>query len=154
MIASTRAMQPFRVVRIAVVGAALALLPLTGVAHAQTSTPLTPAQARAAANLANDLAQCKLAAAGVKTSGKPGISGELPAGVAMPACAPGAAATTPSPMPASTMTTGTCAAATRSLTKPELSLVNDYEIAIAKAASNFTAPPVMSPDVSALIGCL
>jgi hypothetical protein len=41
----------------------------------------------------------------------------------------------------------------RALTKQEDSMVNDYEILLAKANSAHTPPPDLSPDVAALIAC-
>jgi hypothetical protein len=51
--------------------------------------------------------------------------------------------------PAST----TCVIAQRPLTADEESMVNDYEVQVAKANSKHTAIPVMSDPVFLLIGC-
>jgi len=46
-----------------------------------------------------------------------------------------------------------CVGGPRPLTKQENSMVNDYEILLAKANSQHTTPPTLSPDVAALIAC-
>jgi hypothetical protein len=50
--------------------------------------------------------------------------------------------------------TTTCAAATGTLTEQQQSLVNDYEILVARANSKHTAVPQMPDEVAVLIGCL
>jgi hypothetical protein len=51
------------------------------------------------------------------------------------------------------VTMATCAGGPRALTKQENSIVNDYEILLAKANSKHTPVPDLSPDVAALISC-
>jgi hypothetical protein len=50
--------------------------------------------------------------------------------------------------------TTTCAAATGTLSQQQQSLVNDYEILVARANSKHTAVPPMPDEVAVLIGCL
>lgn len=156
-------MKQFRLFGIVLVIVMTALVPLASVANAQTgdqaglSVPVKVAQAKAQANLVNDLAQCELAASGAKyLRGGVGISQPLPAGVSMPSCSPasGTATTaTSSSSSSSAMKGATCVAATRALTQQEFNTVNEYEIMVAKANSAHTPVPAMSPDVAALIGC-
>src|SRR5579862_4277415 len=59
-----------------------------------------------------------------------------------------------SPTNAQTVTAVTCpGGGPRDLTKAENSRVNDYEILLAKAQSQHTTPPDLSPDVAALLAC-
>jgi hypothetical protein len=158
-------MKQFRLVGVVLVIVMMALVPLASVANAQTggaqaalSVPVVVLQAKAQANLVNDLAQCALQAAGAKyLRGGVSISQPVPAGTSTPSCNPssGMATTASSSSSSSSAAKGaTCAAATRALTKQEISLVNDYEIMAAKANSAHTMVPAMSTDVTALIGCL
>jgi hypothetical protein len=50
--------------------------------------------------------------------------------------------------------TPTCVAATGPLTTQQQSIVNDYEILVARAQSKHTPIPIMSDQVAVLIGCL
>jgi hypothetical protein len=54
---------------------------------------------------------------------------------------------------AATVAAATCPGGPRALTKTEDSIVNDYEILLAKANSQHTSPPDLSPDVAALLAC-
>jgi hypothetical protein len=54
---------------------------------------------------------------------------------------------------APTVAAATCPGGPRALTKTEDSIVNDYEILLAKANSQHTSPPDLSPDVAALLAC-
>jgi hypothetical protein len=72
----------------------------------------------------------------------------------------GVAPTSSSPAPSSSSSTptkpsvaATCIGGPRALTKQENSIVNDYEILVAKANSAHTPLPDLSPDVAALIAC-
>ncbi|HEY1293008.1 MAG TPA: hypothetical protein VGJ60_08020 [Chloroflexota bacterium] len=56
--------------------------------------------------------------------------------------------------PATTTTSVPCAIAVGPLTADQESLVNDYQILVAKANSKHTAVPIMPEDVFVLIGCI
>jgi hypothetical protein len=51
------------------------------------------------------------------------------------------------------VTLATCVGGPRALTKQENSIVNDYEMLLARANSHHTPVPDLSPDVAALIAC-
>jgi len=158
-------MRQFRLVGVVLVSVMMAIMPLAGVANAQSneqagiSVPVQVAQAKAQVNLANDLAQCALQAAGAKyLRGGVGISQPPPNGANTPSCTPmsGTAMTAwPSSSTSSTMKRASCVeATTNTLTTVQYTTVNAYAILVARANSAHTPVPTMSPEVAAIIGCL
>jgi hypothetical protein len=98
------------------------------------------------ANLANDLARCKMASTGLPVPGTVGFSQPAPSG----GCT---GMTAPVPPTTTAVASGRCISGMRPLTKAELDRVNEFVIAAADAiADNEPAVP-MSVDVIALIGC-
>jgi len=94
---------------------------------------------------ANDVARCQIVAAGGTVPGDHGECTLLSSPLAPPA------ATTPS---SASPTGGACVEAQRPLTTAEFDVVNDFAISVNHALSNNLPAPAMSPEVSALIGCL
>jgi hypothetical protein len=139
-------MSQIRVV-IAVAGLLMALAPVGVGAQALTNEDIIAANRAAMAaaiqqaNLANDLARCKIASAGGFVSGTVAFSQPNPGGCMTTPATP-AASSTPAP--------GTCVAATRALTKAELDKVNEFEIAAADAIADAEPPLMPTPDIIAL----
>jgi len=104
------------------------------------------AAAEQQANMANDLARCKLASTGVAVPGTVGFSQPAPTG----GCS---GIATPVPTTEATSGGGKCVSAMRPLTKFEFDQVNEFVIAAARAIANSLPPVAMSDDVKALIGC-
>ena len=138
-------------VLIAVAGLVVALTPVGALAQGMSNEDVIAqnqavmAVARQQANLANDLARCRMAATGVSVPGAVGFSEPAPAG--------GCAAMPSSVTAMATSASGTCVTATRALTKLEFNQVNEFEIASADAIADNEPPLTMPADISALIGC-
>ena len=71
-------------------------------------------------------------------------------------------AVSPTPAPSATPTTGSTSTPTSTFTftcppnglsKDQLSMINDFEILVARANSKHTAQPTISPEVAAFIAC-
>jgi hypothetical protein len=135
---------------IAVAGLVIALAPAAAQAGTNedviASNKAMVVAANQQANLANDLARCKLASTGTVVSGGIGFSQPAPTGgcTGMPAPAPAASTTAPG---------GKCVSAMRPLTKAELDQVNEFVINAADAIADGETPLTMPPDVVLLIGC-
>jgi hypothetical protein len=154
-------MKRIRLFGVALVMVMTASVPLASVANAQmlVSVPVQVAQTKAEANLVNDLAQCALQASGAKyLRGGVGLSQPPAAGANTPSCWPTSGATTNSSAPSPSMSTPakapTCVEANNTLTSLQFNTVNEYAILVARANSAHTPVPTMSPEVTALIGCL
>ena len=137
----------------------VALLPVAGVAQAATNEDVIAQQqagaqqALALSNTLNDLARCKMAAAGLAVPGTVSFSQPGPTAL-VNSCMPPAPSTT-SGAPASTpapMTNASGMGCVSPLTTGQANLVNDWAISVQKAISNKTAQPSMPPEVAALIG--
>jgi hypothetical protein len=145
----------------------LTIGPATGVAHAQSAPTSTTTCAAATSSLnaqqqslVNDY-EILVARANSKHTAVPSMPDEVailigclsPAsqtGGTVTTASTGAAATTPSSSSGG-QSTRTCPP--DGLSKDQLSMINDYEILVAKANSKHTAVPPEPPEISALIAC-
>jgi hypothetical protein len=113
----------------------------------------TAQMSQAYLNTINDATRCLLAAQGVPVPGK-NLAFSQPGPVPLTTLCAAISPNNPNPptITAPPVTTANCVLNTRALTKFEGDLVNDYEIAVLKAAKNGLPAPAMSADVMALIG--
>jgi len=137
----------------------VALLPFAGVAQAATNEEVIAQQQAAAqqalalSNTLNDLARCKMAAAGLAVPGNVTFSQPQPTAL-VNSCMPPAPSTTTGAPPVSPtpMTNASGMGCVSSLTTAQSNMVNDWAISVQKAISNKQPQPAMPPDVAALIG--
>jgi hypothetical protein len=164
----------FRVARAVVVAGGLVIALTTTVADAQsTSTPTCVIAQRALTtseqSMVNDY-EVQVARANSKHTPVPPmpdpvvalIGCESPASQVSQASSSGSLSTSPSTTTASTPSTtassSTGASTTfhcppNGLSKAQQSMINDYEILVARANSKHTPVPMASPDILALIAC-
>jgi hypothetical protein len=138
-----------------------ALVPFASVAQAATNEDVIAQQKAAAmqativANTLNDLARCKMAAAGQTVPGTVAFSQPAPT-LLVNACTPTGGTSggaTPTVSQATTNANGLgCVTNSRSLTTFEANAVNDWAISVQKAIANKQSAPTMPAFVAALIG--
>jgi len=110
-----------------------------------TAVPMMPDAVFVLIGCQSPTSQTSAAAASLGTTTTATASGSQPAASSTPA---------PSATPTTVSTsdfTFTCP--TNGLSKAQRSLINDYEILVAKANSKHTALPTISPEVAAYIAC-
>jgi hypothetical protein len=137
-----------------------ALVPFAGVAQAATNEEVIAQQRAAAmqaqvlANTLNDLARCRMAAAGQPVPGTVAFSAPVPTGLVTSCTPPNTAggATPTASTPATNAAGMGCVTSSRSLTTFEANAVNNWAISVQKAIANKQPAPTMPPDVAALIG--
>ena len=143
-----------------VVGALfVAMLPFASTAYAadEATNEAVIAQQKAAAmaseilaNTTNDLALCKLAAMGLPVPGTVAFSQPEPTNLIQTCTPPGGVSGGASPT--NTVASGTPGCSSGPFTTFHANEINEWAIAGQKAISDKLPPPVMPPDVMALIG--